>query len=272
MLSSSLEIIPESTISGKLPLYNNIIEKNNKVTIQAASTRCFISEAVGDQSNEVLVGFDVVLQDPSKITLINISPGEGITRDGLNDRYGSNLTKDIVRTINYASRPSADLQIKKPRNEDVDSYKITIMAIDQEKESIEKQILIKVNNINQRPEVIKDNFQLLGNWISKTRKKITESITSIKLFDDPDLIHDDKLSIEIAKGQDGLTEYSKVLEGVKLDSVGQNGELTISLKPPIHIVDFFQEKFKIKATDSMNETISTDWFIQIFYQLPKKLN
>ena len=53
--------------------------------------------------------------------------------------------------------------------------------------------------------------------------------------------------------------------------MGQNGELTISLKPPIHIVDFFQEKFKIKATDSMNETISTDWFYSNFLPIAEEV-
>ena len=138
-----------------------------------------------------LFSFDVVLENPEGSHRISISPGHGIARDGILDRYGNQLNTDDLEIHSYASEEGADLAISPPTNYDVGLYTLYITAEDQRGQSITAPIPLEIQNINDIPTLNKAESQKLSMQIGEVREqKLLHK--SINLFTDPDLIHSEK--------------------------------------------------------------------------------
>ena len=94
---TNLEIVNESTIiSNGLPLFNSVVENQNGMRVNAGSApdALNIGAAIGDIDNEKILTFDVKLKDPSKSINITLTPGQGAERDGILDRYSTQLNEE----------------------------------------------------------------------------------------------------------------------------------------------------------------------------------
>ena len=195
--NQNLEIVEDSIhISDELPLFNqiNLSSLGMRINAGSAPDALGIGGTVGDEKNESILTFDMILRDPDSATFITVTPGLGNNRDGLLDRYAKRLDDDESIIQSFSTKSGAMLDILSPPNEFVGSYYLQIEATDQYKASSTAEIELTIENINDKPfinssgiSLLKNSMMLLDSNEEALPERLKINLPPLRLFDDPDL-------------------------------------------------------------------------------------
>ena len=276
--NSALKLIEGSaSITDKLTFQPSIVEGKGGLRFQAGSTAGYGGVRVGVTKSEngeawlpatdQLVSFEAILDDPSKNILVGVNVGEGPNREGLwgLNREQFNNKNSVIHS--FASKSGADVEILAPKNAEVGNFVITITSTDLAGEKTSADIPLTILNTNDSPVIVgHDN---LSTWLAtKEKAKILEGkkIDSplIKLFNDPDLAHGDKLNIRLVPGENNAEVKDFKLPNSIVVSAKNNGEINLELTPPPGLTSEVIQQFRLEVKDQEGVSKDTEWLSVLF--------
>ena len=257
-------------ITDQLPLFNTIEQKRNGMRVKAGSAPdgFNVGGMVGDIENEKVVSFDIILLDPKSTNSISVTPGTGLERDGILDRYANILDENNSVVNSLSTNNSGLLEILSPPNDSVGSYELILTAIDQYNKSSNTSIELKIRNTNDSPYINSEAYTALKNYFEQKNSEASAvdeglrvDLNPINLFGDDDLLHKriskEKLDIKLVENSDNTLDAFKM-------SSESDGSIRLSINAPKGLIDFVEQSIRLEAVDSKGEMITTDWFNIIF--------
>ncbi len=263
--SSALSLVEDSAvITNSLPLFQSISETPNGLRMKAGSAPdggLSIGEAVGSNPKDNLLSFDLLLKDPDQKVLVSLNRGKGLNRDGLNGRLGEQFDSENSVVHSFSSQAGADIEILAPGNADVGSYIVTVTATDQDGKSVSADVPLLISNTNDAPELIKNAENILAKWLSEKPhlEHNNDATPMVKLFKDQDLMHGDKLDIRLVEAPAKDSRQNVAANSIVEITSGNNGNVSLNLRPPKGFTSIYEQMFRLEATDSDGSTTNTDW-------------
>jgi len=268
LTSNSLEIVENSIkITSELPLFNQIIRDSNGFRVEAGSAPDLgIGGSVGDESEEELASFEVLVKNTDLKMMVSITPGIGEFRDGFNTRNADNLDENNSVIHSVSNQDGADIEILAPDNNDVGLYKIKIKAQDQIGESVVGSMFLSIKNLNEKPIINSSQILKIREFIESTRFENSTEISEVfNLFNDPDIIHLDKLKLEIqSEDEDNIFNDPKFANSISIQS-DNKGNLRFKFEPPRGFNEVVSPRFKIIANDNENLSAESPIFTANFF-------
>ena len=270
--NSNLRIQSDSIkINEDLPLFNSIEYKEGelKFTAGSAPDALGIGKPIGIDNNNSLLQFDAVIKDSQSAIVIDIDSNKDV-QDALGDRYANKLDLSNSLWHSFATKMDARMHFEKPANIDVGNYLISIEATDGDGQVAHKSTKLTIETVNDKPFLIQSSVQKLTDFfksgmLTEGEKKRLESLP---LFADPDWIHkslvNDKLQLEVKLQAD----YDSS-DFLKIHKTGA-GSFDLELDALPGYTSSIDSTFKIEATDSEGESVSTDWIKMILNPISKQ--
>ena len=271
--SSALSFITGSAeINPTLPLFREITTASTSLRVQAgAAPDLRIGSPVGDQAREALLRFDVRVNEPAQRIVINLSPGEGLNRDGLTGGQAETFDTSNSLIHSFASNNKTFFEALRPGNDEVGTYQITLVAEDQAGAKVSKTLTTTVGNINDAPQIDRTRSEQITDllsWLSQERREgAALSSKSLSMFTDPDLRFGDKLSYQLVPGAADRETNAWVLPDSIILRQASDSSVVLDLIPPRSLTEVIAQQFKLVATDARGLSTSSDWFTVAFTPL-----
>lgn len=270
--SSALSLVTGSTqISSALPLFRKITSGAGSLRVEAGSLpdgALAIGAPIGDQAQETLLSFDVLVNEPSQRIVIGLSQGEGLNRDGLIGRQAEAF--DQANSVIHSFASKIYLEASQPDNDAVGRYQLLLKAEDLAGEPVSKTLSLVIANRNDAPLVDVlgvQQTQLLKKWLAEDRVEGDRSSQSFRLFTDPDLRYRDSLSFELVPGAANAETQALLLpDSIRLQQ-SADGSVVLDLIPPRGLTSVIAQQFKLVASDVDGLSVASDWFTVAFRPL-----
>ena len=267
--SAALSLVTDSTqINPDLPLFPEITAGERSLRVQAGALpdgALAIGAPVGDQAQETLLTFDVLVNEPSQRIVIGLSQGEGLNRDGLIGRQTEGF--DQANSVIHSFASKIYLEAMQPDNDAVGRYELALQAEDLAGEQVSKTLSLAIANRNDAPLIDASGaqqVQLLVQWLAEERTEGDRSSKSFRLFTDPDLRYEDSLSFELVSGAANAETQALLLpDSIRLQQ-SAHGSVVLDLIPPRGLTAVIEQQFKLVASDEAGLSAATDWFTVAF--------
>ena len=127
-------------------------------------------------------------------------------------------------------------------------------------------MLLSIKNLNEKPIINSSQISKIREYIESTRFENSTEISEVfNLFNDPDIIHLDKLKLEIqSEDEDDIFNNPKFANSISIQS-DNKGNLRFKFEPPRGFNEVVSPRFKIIANDNENLSAESPIFTANFF-------